>query len=172
MGWWWKKLPMSNKLGHDCWTITQWCSSKSLVIALPINTAAMNEKLYNHQYVCIYQSTKWVFIIIIIISKRSAVQAGSKWSTHYLFKYPHPIIPTYRQWEDNEENRKQKEIGQFGLIKNTTLLVKPASPTPSNTGSARLFHRDTERGIKVLLYCKVLQWGGIHVSDARSEHCV
>ena len=26
----------------------------------------------------------------------------------------------------------------------------PASPTPSNTGSARSFQRDTERGIKVL----------------------
>ena len=27
-----------------------------------------------------------------------------------------------------------------------TMLLKPASPTPSNTGSARLFQRDTEGG--------------------------
>ena len=32
--------------------------------------------------------------------------------------------------------------------------------TPSNTGSAKSFQRDTERGIKVLRYCKVLQRGG------------
>ena len=30
-------------------------------------------------------------------------------------------------------------------------------PTPSNTGPARSFQWDTETGIKVLLYCKVLQ---------------
>ena len=40
------------------------------------------------------------------------------------------------------------------------LLLKYASPTPSNTGLARSFQRDTEKGIKVLLYCKVLQRGG------------
>ena len=40
------------------------------------------------------------------------------------------------------------------------LLLKPDSPTPSNTGLARSFQRDTEKGIKVLLYCKVLQRGG------------
>ena len=28
------------------------------------------------------------------------------------------------------------------------LLLKPASPTPSNTGSLRAFHRDTEKGTK------------------------
>ena len=39
------------------------------------------------------------------------------------------------------------------------LLFKPASPTPSKTGLARSFQRDTEKGIKVLLYCKVLQRG-------------
>ena len=34
-----------------------------------------------------------------------------------------------------------------------TLLINSASSTPSNTGSARSFHRDTEIRIKVLLYC-------------------
>ena len=37
------------------------------------------------------------------------------------------------------------------------LLLKPTSPTLSNMGLARSFQRDTEKGIKVLLYCKVLQ---------------
>ena len=40
------------------------------------------------------------------------------------------------------------------------LLLKTTSPTPSNAGSARSFQRDTEREIKVLQYCEVLQRGG------------
>ena len=40
------------------------------------------------------------------------------------------------------------------------LLLKPASRTPSKTGLARSFQRDTERRIKVMLYCEVLQRGG------------
>ena len=40
------------------------------------------------------------------------------------------------------------------------LLLKPASPKPSNTGLARSFQRDKDRGIKVLLYYEVLQPGG------------
>ena len=43
------------------------------------------------------------------------------------------------------------------------LLLKPASPTLSNTGFARSFQRDTEKGIKVLLFCKVLQRGSAYV---------
>ena len=40
------------------------------------------------------------------------------------------------------------------------------SPSPSNAGSARSFHRDTERGIQVLRYCEVLQRG-----DAYAYRC-
>ena len=40
------------------------------------------------------------------------------------------------------------------------LLLKPASPTPSNTGSLRSFQRDIERGTKVMRYWEVLQRGG------------
>ena len=49
------------------------------------------------------------------------------------------------------------------------LLLKPANPTPSNTGLARSFQRDTEKGIKVLLYCKVLQRGVHKCTDVRPE---
>ena len=40
------------------------------------------------------------------------------------------------------------------------LLLKPASLIPSNTWSSRSFHRDTDKEIKVLRYCEVLQRGG------------
>ena len=42
--------------------------------------------------------------------------------------------------------------------------LKHASPTPSNTGSARSFQGDWERVIKVLRYCEVLQQGGAEVN--------
>ena len=43
-------------------------------------------------------------------------------------------------------------IEQLRPIKKTlALLLKPASPTPSNTMLARSLQRDTERGIKVPL---------------------
>ena len=41
--------------------------------------------------------------------------------------------------------------------------MKPANPTPSNTGSTRSFQRETERRIKVMRYCEVLQRGGAKV---------
>ena len=40
------------------------------------------------------------------------------------------------------------------------LLLKPASPTQSNKGLTRSFHRDTEMEMKVLRYCEVLPRGG------------
>ena len=47
------------------------------------------------------------------------------------------------------------------------LLLKPASPTPSNTGSLRSFHRDTDKGIKVRRYCEVNK--KLHLSHEDSE---
>ena len=65
---------------------------------------------------------------------------------------PIPTLPTYRGKEEKgkivEDNKKALD-----------LLLKPANPTPSNTGSTRSFQRDTERRIKVLRYCEVLQRG-------------
>ena len=54
-----------------------------------------------------------------------------------------------KKGESNQANKKALD-----------LLLKPANPTPSNTGSTRPFQRDTERRIKVLWYCEVLQRGG------------
>ena len=45
-----------------------------------------------------------------------------------------------------------KERADHAKRKALALLLKSASPTPSNTGSLRSFQRDTERGTKVLRY--------------------
>ena len=47
--------------------------------------------------------------------------------------------------------------------KSLALLLLPANPTPSNTVSTRLFHRDTDKEIKVLRSCEVHQRGGAKV---------
>ena len=46
----------------------------------------------------------------------------------------------------------KKERADHANRKALALLLKPASPTPSNIWSLRSFQRDTERGTKVLRY--------------------
>ena len=41
-----------------------------------------------------------------------------------------------------------RDRAAYANKKTLALLLKPASPIPSNTGSARSFQRDTERGQK------------------------
>ena len=82
----------------------------------------------------------------------------------------HPISPKTPapQYQPiDRKKRKGKKVEDYsrdraaeGNKEALALLLKPASSTPSNSGLARSFQRDTEKGIKVLLYCKVLQRGG------------
>ena len=82
----------------------------------------------------------------------------------------HPIspktpAPQYQHIDRNKRKGKREEDNSrdsaaYANKETLALLLKPASPTPSNTGLAISFQRDTEKGIKVLLYCKVLQRGG------------
>ena len=53
-----------------------------------------------------------------------------------------------------------------------TLLLKPANPTPSNAGSPGSYHRDTDRVIKILRYCEVVQRGGpkVYLCAIATQH--
>ena len=62
-------------------------------------------------------------------------------------------ITTRRKKEDKRKTGGRQKMSEQLMPINK----QPDSPTPSNTGSARSFHRDTERRIKVLRYCNVLQ---------------
>ena len=82
----------------------------------------------------------------------------------------HPIgpkIPAPQYQPIERKNRKGNTLQDYSRTraawanKNAlALLLKPASVTPSNTVSARSFQRDTEREIKIMRYCDVLQRGG------------
>ena len=72
---------------------------------------------------------------------------------------PSPTLPTNRGKEEKGkivEDKKRRE--QLGQQKGVGPVLE--NPTPSNTGSTKSFQRDTERRIKVMWYCEVLQRGG------------
>ena len=79
----------------------------------------------------------------------------------------HPInpktpAPQYQPIDRKKRTRKRvedysRDRAAWANKEALALLLKPTNPTPSNTLLARSFQRDTEKGIKVLLYCKVLQ---------------
>ena len=52
--------------------------------------------------------------------------------------------------EDDKSVGDTIERAYHANPKALALLVKPSSPTPSNTGSLISFQRDTERGTKLL----------------------
>ena len=74
----------------------------------------------------------------------------------------HPIspkTPAPQYQRIDIKKRKGKRVEDYSRDKAAlankealALLLKPASPTPSKTELARSFQRDTEKGIKVLLY--------------------
>ena len=85
----------------------------------------------------------------------SAVQGQERVRTLYQSKDPNHTQPTHgRKKKKNSRSQKRKSR------KVLALLLIPASPTPSNTGSLKSFQRDTERSTKVLRYWEVLQRGG------------
>ena len=63
---------------------------------------------------------------------------------------PHTTNP----WKEEKDMAvgDKKERADHANRKALALLLKPASPTPSTTGSLRSFQRDTERGTKLLRY--------------------
>ena len=81
--------------------------------------------------------------------------------------------PLYQpiEWKKGMGNsRRQKGNKQIRPIKKAlALLSKRSSTTQSNTGSARSFHRHTEKGIKFLWYCEVLQRRGASVYSWTTE---
>ena len=95
-------------------------------------------------------------------TKRAAVQGRERLIYTLSVRRLQPHNSFYRQ---KEEKGKSSRILYQGLNRpiRKHQLLKPASPTPSNKELERQFHRDTERGIKVLRYCEVPQEGGTKV---------
>ena len=63
---------------------------------------------------------------------------------------PHTTNPWKKEKDKTVGDKKER--ADHANRRALTLLLKPASPTPSNTGSLRSFQRDTERSTKLLRY--------------------
>ena len=75
-----------------------------------------------------------VIIIIIIIKKGWQFKAGGERLTPYQSEDPSPTITTYRMREENGKTVKDKKGASILAYKKAlALLLKPTSPTPSNT---------------------------------------
>ena len=93
-------------------------------------------------------------VIIIIIKKDWQCKAGRGRLASYQSEDPSPTLPTHRGKEEKGKRVEDKK-GESNKVnkKALDLILKPANPTPSNTGSTISFQRETERGVKVLRYC-------------------
>ena len=102
-----------------------------------------------------------IIIILLLIKKVSSARPGES-DKHPIS--PKTPVPQYQPID--RKKRKGKRVEDYSRDRAAlankellALLLKPTSPTPSKTELARSFQRDNEKGIKVLLYCKVLQRG-------------
>ena len=94
----------------------------------------------------------------------------------------HPIspktsAPQYQPIDRKKKNGKRvkdysRDRAAQANKKALALLLKPASPTLSNTGLARLFQRDTEKGIKSCLTVRFCSEAVHKCTDVRPEQCM
>ena len=117
----------------------------------------------------VYVNTNWVrgrnkapaTLLLLLLKKVSSARLGESDKHRISAKTP---APQYQPIDRKKRKGKRVEDcsrGRAALANKEALalLLKPASPTPSKTELARAFQRDTEKEIKVLLCCKVLQRG-------------
>ena len=105
---------------------------------------------------CITDS--WLLLLLLLLFWSPLCKAGREWGHSISPKTPTPHNQRMEEEKDKTGDKKERE--DHANRKVLALLLKPASPTPSNTGSLRLFQRDTERSTKLLRYWEVLQQGG------------
>ena len=103
----------------------------------------------------------WVFFKGFFLKKKQSV--------FFLLCITSSTIPTYRK---KRMGKKKRDRAAYANKKSIGPVLKHASPTLSNTELARSFHRATEREIKVLWYCEVLQRGeaGVCWCATRAPH--
>ena len=87
---------------------------------------------------------------LLLIGVRCARPGESEDTLSVQRPQPHTINPWKEEKDKTVEDKKER--ADHANRKALALLLKPASPTLSNTGSLRSFQRDTERGIKLLRY--------------------
>ena len=94
-----------------------------------------------------------LLLLLLLLKKGWQCKAVRERLTPYQFEDPNPTKPTHRMKEEKGKRAGDKKWANSQANKKAlALLLKPASPTPSNMGAIRSFHRDTDKGIKVRRY--------------------
>ena len=132
--------------------ITEYVDNKCLLNqSMPADWIVRYDQLIDIMWIRQCRLIEWLPWSIIIIILESAVQGRERVRTLSVQRpQPHTTIP-WREEKDKTVGDK-KERADHANRKASALLLKPASPTPLNTGSLRSFQRDTERGTKLLRY--------------------
>ena len=99
-----------------------------------------------------------------------AVHGWREQLTNYKSEDPSPTLPTHRMKKEkgkavDDKNWASSKANEKPLVQH----LKPVISAPTITGSPSPLHRDTDRKMKILRYCKVLQWGGA-VSAPMCDH--
>ena len=92
-------------------------------------------------------------LLLLLLFWSPLCKAGREWGHSISPKTPTPHNQPWKE-EKDKTVRDKKERADHANKKVLVLLLKPGSPTPSNTGSLRSFQRDTESGTKLLRYWK------------------
>ena len=106
---------------------------------------------------------KYCVLLLLLLLKKVGSARLRESDIHLIS--PKTTAPQYQSIDRNKRKGKRvedysRDRAAYANKEALTLLLKPASPTPSKTGLARSFQRDTEKGKKVLLYCNILQRDG------------
>ena len=104
---------------------------------------------------CLKKTCYKIIICVLLLLLLFGVRCERPGESANTLSVQRPQPHTTNQWKEEEEDKivgDTKERADHANRKALALLMKLASPTPSNTGSPISFQRDTERGTKVLRY--------------------
>ena len=95
---------------------------------------------------------KLILLLLLLLFWSPRARPGESEDTQSVQR---PQTHTTNPWKEEKDKTvgdKKERTDHASNWKALALLLKPASPTPSNTGSLKSFQRDTERGTKLLRY--------------------
>ena len=97
---------------------------------------------------------KWYMTLSLTLLSLFRVRFSRPGEGEKTLSVQRPQPHTTNPWKEEKDKTvgDKKERADHANRKALALLLKPASPTPSNTGSLRSFQRDTQRDTKFLRY--------------------
>ena len=98
--------------------------------------------------------SKYYYLLLLLLLSSFEVRGARPGESENILSVQRPQPHTTNPWKEEKDKivGDKKERADHANRKALAMLLKPANPTPSNTGSPRTFQGDTEIGTKVLRY--------------------